>query len=79
MANDITPARLKQILTARAQWGVIIPPVPEGTAMLRDPVELVTVEFAAGDHRLGISFVEAPAGSTNPGFGLDYIKFVPVR
>ena len=31
VVNNITPVRLKQILTARAQWGVIIPPVPEAS------------------------------------------------
>jgi DNA-binding LacI/PurR family transcriptional regulator len=29
MREKISPLRLRQILTARAQWGMIIPPVPE--------------------------------------------------
>lgn len=29
VAKRITPARLRQILTSRTQWGMIIPPVPE--------------------------------------------------
>jgi len=28
--DSLSPARLKKILTARSQWGLIIPPVPEG-------------------------------------------------
>lgn len=38
VANNLSPSRLRQILTSRTQWGMIIPPVPE--AAMQYPLDL---------------------------------------